>query len=68
MTRKQLIDYLDSQYENGEFGPTREELERFGNEDLFDAWLTWEGICGYTDSILKMVKDLNLHKVWDTTL
>lgn len=36
-------------------GYSDESLEQISAKELIDAWLTWEGIQGYTDAILRLV-------------
>lgn len=35
----------------------RQNLEHMTPTELFDAWLTYEGIIGYTYSIIEALKD-----------
>lgn len=32
-----------------------ERAEKMTPKERIDKWLTWEGICGYTDDIIKLV-------------
>ena len=58
MGRYDLINYLLEEGEDGEYGYSESELESMTNEELFDAWLEWHGIIGYTDDIIEVVKGL----------
>lgn len=51
-TREDIINYL---VEESEGDYTREELEAMDGFDLLDAYLQWEGICGYTRDIIDAV-------------
>lgn len=54
MNREELIDYLldiDESY-------TRKDLECKENKELFDYFLRWHGIIGFTDDIWDTVYNL----------
>lgn len=54
MIREELINYLldiDESY-------TREDLECKENKELFDCFLRWHGIIGFTDDIWDTVYNL----------
>ena len=53
MDKDSIIEYLVYESE-GEY--TREELEAMSKRDLLDAYLTWEGIIGFTDDILEHIE------------
>lgn len=53
--RQEIIDYLVDESE-GEW--TEEELSAMSNFELFDAYLTWEGIIGYTEKIMETVENI----------
>lgn len=53
MSKEEIIDYLIDESE-GEY--TREELEEMSNYDLLDAYLTWEGIVGFTEDIIEHIE------------
>ena len=53
MDKDSIIEYLVDESE-GEY--TREELEAMSKRDLLDAYLTWEGIIGFTDDILEHIE------------
>lgn len=55
--RESVIDELVDASE-GDF--TQEELEDKSDAELLDAWLTWNGICGYTEDILEICRKLQL--------
>lgn len=55
--RESVIDELIVDSE-GEF--TQKELEAMSDTELLDAWLTWNGICGYTEDILEICRKLQL--------
>ena len=55
MTKKELKEYL---VDEAEYSESR--VNRMTDEELFDAWLRWNGIIGYTWDIIDMVKCLNL--------
>lgn len=54
MDREELKDYLVNETD----GYTREEVENMSNKELFDAYLNWNGLIGWTDTILDMVENL----------
>lgn len=53
MSKEEIIDYLIDESE-GDY--TREELEEMSKFQLLDAYLTWEGIIGFTDDILEHIE------------
>ena len=53
MDKGSIIEYLVDESE-GEY--TREELEAMSKRDLLNAYLTWEGIIGFTDDILEHIE------------
>lgn len=53
MDKDSIIEYLVDESE-GEY--TKEELEAMSRRDLLDAYLTWEGIIGFTDDILEHIE------------
>lgn len=53
MSKEEIIEYLIDESE-GDY--IREELEEMSNYDLLDAYLTWEGIIGFTDDILEHIE------------
>lgn len=53
--RQEIIDYLVDESE-GEW--TEEALSAMSNFELFDAYLTWEGIIGYTEKIMETVENI----------
>ena len=53
MSKEEIIEYLVDESE-GEY--TREELEAMSNRNLLDAYLTWEGIIGFTEDILEHIE------------
>ena len=53
MNKDSIIEYLVDESE-GEY--TREELEAMSKRDLLDAYLTWEGIIGFTDDIIEHIE------------
>ena len=55
MTREDLKDFLVYEAEY-----PQERVDRMSNKRLFDAWLRWNGIIGYTEEIIDMVNDLKL--------
>ena len=55
--RESVIDELLDASE-GDF--TQEELEAMSDTKLLDAWLTWNGICGFTEDILEICRKLQL--------
>lgn len=55
MTKKELKEYLVDEAEYS--------VQYVGNMtdyELFDAWLKWNGIIGYTDDIIDVVENLKL--------
>ena len=53
MDKEEIIEYLVDESE-GEY--TREELEAMSNRNLLDAYLTWEGIIGFTEDIIEHIE------------
>lgn len=53
MCKEEIIDYLIDESE-GEY--TREELEEMSKLQLLDAYLTWEGIVGFTEDIIEHIE------------
>ena len=53
MSKEEIIDYLVDESE-GDY--TREELEAMSKVQLLEAYLTWEGIIGYTDDIIEHIE------------
>ena len=45
----------------------RQNLERMTSTELFDAWLTYEGIIGYTYLIIEALKDSGFKVEEDVT-
>ena len=50
MTKEDLKDYLIEEAEYSE-----EDVNNMDAEELVNAWLTWNGIIGYTSDVLKVV-------------
>ena len=55
MTKKELKEYLVDEAEYSE-----ERVNKMSNYELFDAWLRYNGIIGFTDDIIDVVNCLNL--------
>ena len=53
MSKEEIIEYLIDESE-GVY--TREELEAMSKVQLLDAYLTWEGIIGFTDDIIEHIE------------
>ena len=62
MSKEEIIDYLVDESE-GVY--TREELEAMSKVQLLDAYLTWEGIIGYTDDIIEHIEAIYKVKLED---
>lgn len=62
MSKEEIIEYL---VDDSEGDYTREELEEMSNRDLLNAYLTWEGIIGYTDDILEYIEAIYEVKLED---
>lgn len=58
MKRKYIESVLINQAEYSE-----ERVNNMSKSELLDKWLQWEGICGYTYTILHAIEDL-----WDINL
>lgn len=54
MNKEELKDYLVNETENY----TREEVENMTNKELFDAYLNWNGLIGWTETIMDTVEQL----------
>lgn len=50
MTKEDLKDYLIEEAEYSE-----EDVNNMDAEELVNAWLTWNGIIGYTSDVLEVV-------------
>lgn len=55
MTKKELKEYLVDEAEY-----SVQYVENMTDYELFDAWLKWNGIIGYTDDIIDVVDNLKL--------
>lgn len=55
MNKEDLKDYLVYEAEYSE-----ERVNKMSDYELFDAWLRYNGIIGYTYDIIDLVKCLNL--------
>lgn len=55
MTKEQLKCYLTEEAEY-----TQQEVDNMDDYQLLDAYLTWNGIIGYTEDIIDVVKALSL--------
>lgn len=55
MNREALKDFLvyEAEYK-------QERVDRMSDFELFDRWLKWHGIIGFTDEIISIVTDLKL--------
>ena len=62
MSKEEIIEYLVDESE-GEY--TREELEAMSNRDLLNAYLTWEGIVGFTEDIIEHIEAIYEIKLED---
>ena len=61
---RSIRNYVNENLFNGE-GTTKEidaEIDKMTRRSVIDAYLTWEGICGYTDSIISLVSSLLLEE------
>lgn len=54
--RKRLEEYLIRQTDG--YAYSENEIKKMSDYELFDAWLRWEGIIGWTDTILNNVRDV----------
>lgn len=59
MKRQELRDYLVDEAEYSE-----EDVARMTDREMLDAWLIYNGICGFTDDILDVLEALGVHKKW----
>lgn len=55
MTKEELKEYLVDEAEYSE-----EHVETMSDFELFDAWLKWNGIIGFTWDIIDVVEHLKL--------
>lgn len=55
MSRESLKDFLVYEAEY-----PQERVDRMSDFELFDRWLKWHGIIGFTYEIIDMVNDLKL--------
>lgn len=55
MTKKELKEYLVDEAEYSE-----KYVENMSDYELFDAWLKYNGIIGYTCDIIDVVENLKL--------
>lgn len=59
--RIDLLRYLKSEMQNdGTFGYKDSQLNEMSNEQLFHAYMEWEGIGDYADNVISLVKGLGL--------
>ena len=63
MTKEELKSYLVDEAEYD-----REKVESMGEYDLIDAWLTYEGIVGFTEDIADTVLHVYEHLDEDMTI
>lgn len=56
--RAELIDWIAETVTDWDDEPryTHEELEKMNGAKLFGIWLEWEGIVGYTGSIIETIE------------
>lgn len=59
MKRQELRDYLVYEAEYSE-----EDVARMTDREMLDAWLIYNGICGFTYDILDVLEALGVHKKW----
>ena len=59
MKRQELRDYLVDEAEYSE-----EDIAHMTDREMLDAWLIYNGICGFTDDILDVLEALGVHKKW----
>lgn len=59
MKRQELRDYLVDEAEYSE-----EDVAHMTDREMLDAWLIYNGICGFTDDILDVLEALGVHKKW----
>lgn len=59
MKRQELRDYLVDEAEYSE-----EDVTHMTDREMLDAWLIYNGICGFTDDILDVLEALGVHKKW----
>lgn len=50
----ELDAFIDTLMNEAEY--TEEEIANMEPRDLVDAWLTWNGMLGYTDDIISLVR------------
>lgn len=55
MTKDNLINYLINEAEY-----SIDDVMRMGDYELLDAYLTYNGIIGFTDDIVDVIKALNI--------
>lgn len=58
MTKEQLKDYLVYEAEYN-----REAVDAMSDYELLDAYLNFEGIIDFTDSIISVIKALNIKNI-----
>lgn len=51
MTKEELKQYLIE-----ESGKSSSQVEKMNSFELLNAWLIWNGICGFTDDIIEVYK------------
>ena len=59
MTRIELKEYLvnEAEYETS-------EVAKMSNRDMLDAWLTYNGIIGYTSDIIEVLEAVGIKYKW----
>lgn len=58
MTKEDLKNYLAE-----EAGYDREDVESMDGHQMMDAYLKYEGIIGYTDEIIGLVKAIGINNI-----
>lgn len=58
MTKEDLMKYLAEEAEYD-----REDIHNMSAYDMLNAWLTYEGIIGYTDEIIGLVKAIGFENL-----
>ena len=54
----EVVQGIISDMMDEEYGYSEEEINSMSPSELIDEWLQWEGIIGYTDDILTLVRRL----------
>jgi len=50
-----LVKYIEGNYDKSLPYTPDQRIDHWNREDILDIWLRWQGIIGYTQSIMKIL-------------